>query len=172
MVSIGPNSQSNIFSHMYDIMDIRPSVKEKEKYFSKSIMENISTNIDFKKFLYIVKLAKLENLLNSQDRDFTLFVPSDKYISDISEDFFINMDYYTARQIVRSSMIENRIPAELLEDNPACYFKTKDPFNTLFVSNVSGKTYLNKKIQIIGKDIILSNGIIHLIDGLVIPIII
>ena len=172
MVSIGPNSQSSNFSHMFDIRDIRLFPPNKEQYFPNSIMENLRTNLNFTKFLYIVRLAKLEKLLNSPEREFTLFVPSDKDISDINEDLFINMDYPTAQHIVRSSMLENRITSDILEDNPACYFTTKDPINKLFVTNVDGKTYINKKIQVIDKDIILSNGIIHVVDKLLMPVII
>ena len=41
--------------------------------------------------------------------------------------------------------------------------------NNLFINNMNGVTYINEEIQIIHKDIITGNGIIHVIDNIILP---
>ena len=168
MVSIGPNSQSYNFTHMFSIPDLRGHLP-KQKNCPNSLMSTISNHPDFSKFHYMVKLGKLEGILNSPQADFTLFVPSDRAIAGLNEAVFMNMDDGVARHIIKSSMLNRRIPSELLEDSPASYFITKDPPNRLFITNMSGRTYINNDINIIHKDMITSNGIIHVIDKLIWP---
>lgn len=169
MVSNGPSSQSYNFTHMWDFVDLRGYSYNKKQDHTNSIMKALNTHPDFTKFRYMVKLAKLEGLLSSPQENFTLFVPSDKAIQNLEEALFINMDNITARHIVKTSMLDRRIPSELLEDSPASYFMTKDPPNRLFISNISGKTYINNNINVIQKDMIFNNGIIHVVDKLIWP---
>ena len=103
---------------------------------------------------------------------FTLFVPSDATISKIPEEIFINMDSSVARNIVKTSTLKRNIPSELLEDSPASHLITTDPINKLFITNISGRTVINESINIIHKDQPACNGIIHVIDGLLWPVII
>jgi uncharacterized surface protein with fasciclin (FAS1) repeats len=154
---------------MWDFVDLRDSDPKKQQYCPNSIMETLNTHPDFTKFRYMVKLANLENILSAPQADFTLFIPSDIAIQNLGDSVFVNMDSSTARHIVKSSMIERKIPSELLEDSPASYFITKDPPNRLFVSNMNGRTYINNNINVIHKDMILSNGIIHVVDSLLRP---
>lgn len=174
MVSIGPYSQSNNFTHMFDFTDLQTNQTKKQSigYCPNSLMSIIHKNPDFSKFKYLVKLANLENILDSSQANFTLFIPSDNQIKHIPDEIFINMDSSTARHIVKSSMLEKKIPSELLEASPASYFITKDPPNKLFVGNISGQTYICDNINVIQKDIITDNGIIHVIDKLIQPYII
>ena len=79
------------------------------------------------------------------------------------------MDILTARRIVKTSMLYERIPAKILEDSPAAYYYTTDTTNRLFITNLTGVTYINNNIKIIQKDVLSSNGIIHVIDNLIIP---
>jgi len=171
MVSIGPNSQSYNFTHMFDIRDLRGCPK-KVTGCPNSLFNIINTNPDFTKFRYLVKLAKLETVLDNSQADFTLFIPSDAEIKKLGDSIFLNMDIAVARHIVKSSMLDYKITSDLLEDSTASYFITKDPPNRLFITNISGNTYINTDINIIKKDILATNGIIHVIDKLIYPTII
>ena len=168
MVSIGPYSQSCNYTHMWNKGDLRP-LSKKEQFCPHSLMGIINSNTDFTKFKYLVKLARLENILDHSQANFTLFVPSDKALQGINENIFSNMDDATARHIVRSSILNYRYPSEILESSPAIYYNTIDSPNRLFISNISGQTYINNCINIIKKDILTSNGIIHVIDKLIQP---
>jgi hypothetical protein len=171
MTSTGPYSQSNNFQHMFDLHDLRGCLPKKGEC-SNSLLALINNHTDFTKFKYIVKLSKLDGILNNPQADFTLFVPSDDAIQGLGEEVFINMDDATARHIVKSSMLDRKIPEELLKDSPASYFLTKDPPNRLFISNISGRTCIENDINIIHFDMQAANGIIHVIDKLIWPTII
>lgn len=172
MVSVGPTTQSYDLSHMYLIPDLRSTGPVKQNIDPTSLLGIINSNTDFRKFRYILNLSGMSGRYSDPQGEFTIFVPSDSTIAQIPEEVFINMDSSTARTIVSSSTFKRRIPSELIEDYPASYFITADPINKLFITNISGRTVINDCINVIKKDIIASNGIIHVVDGLLWPIII
>jgi uncharacterized surface protein with fasciclin (FAS1) repeats len=168
MVSIGPYTESYNMRHMFDMQDLRGCLPKKVSC-PNSVSEILNSHPDFKRFAYMMKLSKLDPTYSGPQANLTLFVPSDKAISFIPEGVFTNMDDSTARHIVRSYTLNRRIPSEVLEDSPAAYFMTRDPPNRLFVSNLSGRTYLNNDVNVIHKDLEASNGIIHVIDNILWP---
>ena len=169
MTSCGPNTQCYNFTHMFDIQDRRGKYPIKTAC-PNSILDIIQKHSDFSKFLYMVKLARLEHILNNIQADFTVFIPSDYFLkTKVNDNIFVNMDPNTAFHIVKSSMLNNRIPSEILDDSPAAFYYTADENNRIFISNISGQTYLNNDIKIIKKDILAVNGIIHITDGLFHP---
>ena len=80
------------------------------------------------------------------------------------------MDRGTARGIIQSSTLNKKIPSELLTDSMACYFYSLYPPNRLYMNTIRGELYVNNDIRVIGKDILATNGIIHVIDKLIDPI--
>lgn len=168
MVSIGPNTQSHNFSHMWNIRDLRGQ-RPKQPECPNSLMSIINKTPDFSKFGYMVKLAKLDGIYSNLQANFTIFVPSNDAIKGLGDEVFVNMDSSTARHIVLSSTMDRKIPSELIEYSPASYFYTKDNPNRLFITNMSGKTSINTDIDVIHKDIMASNGIIHVINSLIWP---
>ena len=165
MVSNGPSTQSNNFTHMFEFVDLRGSAPQK-KYDPNSIMGVINNTRYFSKFKYIIEKAMMNDILGSQQANFTLFIPTDLGLGDKN---LADIDVGSARQIVKSSMLDRKITSELLEDSPASFFMTNDPYNRIFVRNIGGVTYINDDIKIIQKDIIIGNGIIHVIDKLLRP---
>jgi len=165
MVSTGPYSQSNNFTHMFDFVDLRGNVSCREDD-NNSIMGIINNNPNFSKFKYIVERARMNTTLSDLQSNFTLFIPLDTFISKLEIE---DMDISMARNIVRSSMLDKKITSELLEDTKVAYFFTKSKSNNLFINNMNGITYINGDIQIIQKDIITGNGIIHVTDKIIWP---
>lgn len=168
MVSNCPATQSYNFTHMWDFTDLRGPTP-KDNYCPNSLMEIINNHSNFSKFRHMVKLAKLDGVLAGAQADFTLFVPSDNAFRGINDAVFMNMDDATARHIVKSSMLDRKLSSDVIKDSPASYFITKDPPNRLFISNISGKTYINNDINVIHFDQMAKNGIIHVIDKLIWP---
>lgn len=169
MTSISPNSMSLVNSHMYDMVDLRKCINEPKKYSKGSIMNIIDNNKDFTRFAYIIKLARLDGVLNDIQANFTVFVPSDKMINNISEGVFTNLDISNSRQIVLASILKHKITSELLSYNPSNYFITMNPTEKLFITNINNVTYISNKIKIIIKDIQATNGLIHVVDQLIWP---
>lgn len=180
MTSCMPYSESYNMKHMTHIRDIRgPNVRFSDsnskqsrgelKINQSSIMGTIANNPNFSKFRYILKLSNLQGIYNDPQANFTLFVPSDKELSKIPEGVFTNMDDATARHIVHSSTLRNRITSTLLEDSPASYFVTMSRINKLFITNINGETLINNSLKVIEKNIECNNGLIHVVDGLLWP---
>jgi uncharacterized surface protein with fasciclin (FAS1) repeats len=153
---------------MFNMTDNRGSLP-KTVPCKNSLLGIIESNPDFSIFLYIVKLANQTEFLNNLQANFTLFIPSDNELKYINQNVFINMDPNTAWHIVKSSTLKDRITSEVLEDSPAAFYYTADEANRLYITNISGNTYINGNIKIIKKDVLANNGIIQVIDGLIVP---
>ena len=169
MTSCGPNTQSMNFSHMFQFNDINGRLPKKT-YSKNSIMDVIEYHPDFTKFSYIIKLAEMDDIFGKNQANFTLFVPSNTSIKNIPEDIFLNMDQGDAKNIVQASLLDYRIPKELLTDSPAAYFNTLSPQNRIFVTNINSKTKINNNLNVVHFDIICTNGIIHVVDKLITPL--
>ena len=177
MVSIGPNSQSYNFTHMFDITDLRGNLPVLT-YCKNSISGFLFANKEFSKMFALLKKAKLDGQYNQSQADVTLFVCPDKYMKLNPENASISQ----ARTFILTCSLNRRIPMELIEDSPAAYYDTKaEQCNRLFISNMNNRTYISnpnsrngqlcpgKNIQVIHEDILCSNGIIHLVDGVITP---
>ena len=165
MVSIGPNSQPNNMTHMFDFIDSRGPSKKKEVNLN-SLMGVINNTEEFSVFKCFVEKSLLCDILASYQANMTIFVPHNSAFNGIELN---DIDISFARHIVKGSSLDRKIPSELLEDSAASYFVTKDPPNRLFIRNVEGTTFINDYSKIIHKDIITSNGIIHVVDKLIVP---
>ena len=171
MTYLAPSNQYYDFTHMYNIQDIRGQLPIKISC-PGSLLYILEHEPDFKYFYNLVKKADLEGVYNNIQADFTIFVPSDSFLEmrGINEGYFVNMDKNTAINIVQASTLPNKIPSELLEYSRAIYFYSIDKINRLFISNDASKnTKINNIIHVIKKDIMATNGILHVVDGLINP---
>jgi len=168
MVSIGPYNEAMNFRHMFDKYDLRGpypiAVPSKN-----SISDIINNSHQFSRFSYILKLSKLEYTYGQQEANFTLFIPTDKSIQHIPEAVFTNMDIATARNIVKASTVNRKISIDVLRDSPASYILTENLPNRLLVTNINGETYINNNNRLVGFQAHATNGIIHVVDSLLIP---
>ena len=171
MTAITPGSQPLLMTHMYSLPDLRKSgcPGGKYAYNPTSLMGILAGNPQFSRFTYIMKLAKFDGLYNDPQANFTLFAASDKALSNIPEYVFTNMDMSSARHLVKISTLAGIISSSLLEDSPASYFITTDRANKIYITNIRRTTYICNNIKVVHKDIEASNGMIHLVDGLIRP---
>jgi uncharacterized surface protein with fasciclin (FAS1) repeats len=166
MTSCSPNTQPQNYTHMMRFQDYSG-----EKFIvedKNSIYGLLLNHPDFTLFTSILEKSDLYKVYNDSQANFTLFAVSDKYLKPIKNQI-CQLDLAMSRHIIEASTILRRIPSELIEDSPVSYFYTKDPNNKLFITNISGQTYINNDIKVITKDILANNGIIHCIDKLIIP---
>ena len=170
MTSNTPATQAYNFTHMFDQPDLRTcSSNKKPVYSQNSMMSIIDKHPDFTKFKYMIQLSDFQEIFDDSQTNFTVFIPSDDTLQKIGKNVFTNMDRTTARSIINASILNHRIPSEILADSPASYFATRHKYDRLFITNINGRTYLNNCVNVIHKDWIASNGIIHVIDGLIVP---
>mgnify|MGYP001289925403 CR=1 FL=1 len=170
MVSLGPYHEKTSNMYILDQRLPRGSAYSKQVECPNSLSYIISNEKRFSKFRYILRLSKLNNLYNDIQSNSTLFVPTDNFLQNIPESVFINMDLLTARQIIKASTLKNRITNDILKDNPSCYFITENSTNKLLVTNFNNQTKLNNQINLLDEEIFANNGIIHVIDDLILPL--
>ena len=141
-----------------------------KKYYEDSIMDILDKNKDFSIFSLIVKRANLEHMLNdiySEYNNFTLFVPTDKYLSYIPMCYLVNLDPNISRKLVLSSILDNKIPIELLETCISLFVPTKQQNCDLYINKRDdNKVYINNS-KIVDNEIICKNGIIHIVDNFI-----
>ena len=169
MTSSGPNTQPMNFTHMFKFTDIRGNLPVKT-YSTNSITDVLSYHPDFTNFFYLVKLAEMDDILDKGTDNYTLFVCSDSSMKPKDNTEILNMDQGDAKNIIKSSLLSNRIPKELLKDSPAAYFNTLSGQNRLFITNINDNTRLNNELNVIFFDIVCTNGIIHVVDSLINPL--
>jgi len=170
MVSIGPYTQSYDMKHMYDFPDRRKNDAIKKcSYPADSLMGIINSTSDFSIFSDIVKKARYDNKLSDILSDYTVFVPSNFHLKNKHTlDYLNNIDESLAREIVNFSMMQRKIDQQVLQSSPSSTFPTIDRSRIRF-NTCNNVTILQNHIKIIHWNYQASNGLIHVIDGLLIP---
>ena len=101
-------------------------------------------NKDFSRFYYMTELAGLHDKFNSPVANLTLFVPSDIYLEEkYPEMLFVNMDRYTAREIVLYHTLNKRITYDMLLSQKAMKLSTmvdKEIFAHILCENIGNGT--------------------------------
>lgn len=169
-----PSNESRDIKFMYDLPDLMPSSKYKNKIIlDKKICENtllgfINKNLNiFSKFMFIIKISEMENLFMQMEFNKTLFLPVNDLIPD---DLLENLDQNLAKAIVNFSLFFRIIDKNLLTSSPAYYLMSNyKPLPRLLITNINNKIQLNGCATIIDYNIKLNNGIIHVIDKVLIP---
>lgn len=168
MTTTGPDTQSYDFKHMYSFTDLNG--KRPELCILKnSIYDILKKNGGFTKFLSIADKADKCVRINDIQANCTMFIPHDKFLAEIPEDFFSEMDDGLARQIMASLTLRNKINGELMQSSPVSYFATMNPRMRMYVTNINGKTTINNCVTVVQYDVECSNGIIHLVNGIIVP---
>lgn len=170
MVSIGPYTQAYDMKHMYDFVDLRGKRKPCD-YNTNTLMGIIGNNPDFTIFTKIVKKAGYTGKLSDKQADFTIFVPSDSELKNkYSQQFLDNIDDGLSRQILAFSMMNRKIDQQLLQSSPVSIFPTLDRSSSMYVNTVSDITMLPNCTKVIHWNHPAENGIVHVIDNLLVPV--
>ena len=171
MVSIGPYTQAYDMKQMYDLPDRRrESEKKKCSYPDHSLMGEINSNPNFTIFAKIAKKARFDTKLSELQADFTVFVPADSYLrKKYNQEFLNNMDIGLAIQIMNFSMMRRQLDQNILQSSPVSIFPTIDRSSSMNMSTVNSKTMLENCVSVIHWNHPATNGLIHVVDDLLIP---
>lgn len=138
-------------------------------------------------FRELVRIARMEDIFNDPQANFTIFAPSDLMfprttlkacIGDkIEEKEVLAINFELARTMVNSVILPTILSTTMMMQSTYTVYKTRDKINTLTVTTphcvqFEPQTYnkppfgivLNGKSRIVVPDIIASNGIVHTID--------
>lgn len=170
MSAIGPYSQSYDMKHMYNISDFRyknnnPPVCYNNGSITDWIMKNPSTKL----FANILQRSLLANIYDDNQANFTLFIAKDEYIR-MYESQITHFDILTSKNIINMYTLPNRFPLEIFRRSKiGIYPSRKYPYSMLIETNNKNNIIIDKSIEVIEGDIICNNGIIHIIDNLIVP---
>jgi uncharacterized surface protein with fasciclin (FAS1) repeats len=158
------------FTFLYDnIKD------EKEKILKNSLLYIIENEERLTMFRYMVKLSNLDWYFNDIQTCATVFIPTDEYISRKYPGMVENLDVNTAYKIVTYSIVPKKVSKKGLLYSGMFYLDTKCKTTRLMIDSTNGEhnIIINKnkigQVNILQTDIQAINGIIHIIDSLLIP---
>lgn len=144
--------------------------EKKKESCCNTIWDYLNNSECYTIFKCIVLKADMCELLDNPCYNYTLFAPKDSCLCNINLN---NIDKSTAIQIVKSSLLEEKIPSEILLMNNISYYSTLNPVQKLIISNNNGLLFINANspdcIHINEVDIMVDNGIIHSTNELIIP---
>jgi hypothetical protein len=169
MVSFQCNSQPLMYNHMVFFQDLRSKTAPEICVCENSIFAYIYKQPRFSKFQKLVVRAQMEGFLNDDQANMTVFIPEDKYLTHLPADFFDTIDPSLARAILSASTIPKRLKKDLLTSSPVSYIQSRNPAMRLYVTNVSNVCTLNNCARVIQFDNVRKNGIVHLVDNLIMP---
>jgi len=154
------------------------------KYEKDTMMEYIAANENYSYFYYLLKKGATAPLLNSLAVNYSVFLPDNNAIrntfGDYTENVIMNMDKYTAKEIVLYHILPMFIPLNVLQSSQAMYLETK--INNSIHANIlcqtkrvsadsPAYTILNNKIKVSEQinNKLFQNGLLHGIEQLLIP---
>jgi uncharacterized surface protein with fasciclin (FAS1) repeats len=167
---MNPTNERYLLRQMYDFPDLNPSCITSPIYPDNTLMGEINKNLDFSIFSTIVKKARFDIKLSEKQSDFTLFVPSDFYLKrKYSKNSLNNIDENLARQILSYSLMKRKLDKNLLQSSPTSLYPTINRSHLMDISTVNGITLLQRRVKVIHWNHLTDNGLIHVVDDLLIP---
>jgi uncharacterized surface protein with fasciclin (FAS1) repeats len=79
------------------------------------------------------------------------------------------MDKGYAKEIINSALINRKIDYNLLTSSPVSYLYTRNPKMRMYVTNINETTRINDCVNVLEYNINRTNGLIHIVDGLILP---
>ena len=164
MTSIGPNSNSLNFTHMYDFVDLRgPLPLPLESMNQGSLLWHINNIQEISNFLDIINIAKVDKKLDDLSNSYTIFAGKNGTFT-----FNESLQRGTASQIIQTNMMNRKIPIELLENSYSAEYPTLHRVSKIYTNIKDGHLTLNGKVKITNQ-IMCENGILYITDGLLTP---
>lgn len=169
MTSMGPATPSTDMTHMYtftnDWVQTKPlSVCAKPG----SILDFVLNNPNLSRFYEILNKSNMSFEFNDNPMKMTLFVVPDEFMPT-NPAFYQNMDRGTARRIISMMTMNKQISGTLLVSCPSAYYSTLNKDQRIYIINTKEQTIINNVANIITYDIVCQNGVIHVLNRLLLP---
>lgn len=146
--------------------------KEVCRISPNTISGYINSHQGYKLFGWMIKLAEMELKMGNEQFDQTLFLVNDENLRQQfgNDEFFINMDKHKAIHILGAHLLNKKIHKRTLESQRLTKLFTKNQQTELMFLNNYGDITINNIARLIEADIKLQNGVIHIIDRLLLPV--
>jgi uncharacterized surface protein with fasciclin (FAS1) repeats len=144
------------------------AAKTAEKEMSKDIVDTAVAAGSFSTLVAAVQKAGLVDTLKGEG-PFTVFAPTDEAFAKLPEGTVETLlqNPEKLKQILTYHVIPGKVMAEKVVGIP--YAKTAAG-SPVFITVKDGSVYLNQKAKVVKTDIATSNGVIHVIDQVILPL--
>ena len=149
-----------------------PMVGGAEMFPTKTIAENASASADHTTLVAAVKAAGLVDTLKGAG-PFTVFAPTDDAFAKLPagtvEGLLKPENLETLKNILLYHVVPGTVMAADVVTLDGKSADTAFAGKSIAISVKDGKVYLNKNVQVIITDIETTNGVIHVIDTVLLP---
>lgn len=142
----------------------QPQVKP---YNKGSIMDTLMNHSPL--MAYFAQYSGLDEMLNDTETRYTCFAPCKKYCEMYWNLFQGNIDHLKARNFVLSSVVKYKISEKELTNFDI--IPSLNRYSTIDVRYLPLKKVieLNRSLVIVNGDVDCTNGVVHLINGIIEP---
>jgi len=153
---------------LYTTLNPRSVCCKPEREIPNTLRKIINANANFSIFNCILEKSGID--IFDDCYNYTMFIPTNEYLCNID---YNNIDRSLARNIIFSSVLNEKIPSELLKSATISYYQTLNPVQNLIISCENNSLYINSNsyecVKVVYEDIMATNGIIHIINDLMMP---
>ena len=157
----------------YDLSDLRRIENKEPEYRRNSVMGFLKNHSDFQIFSYILKIAKMDIIVDQVQFNSTLFVCNDEFLKmKYGEELFMNLDRNSAIKILNSHILPRIVGKKTLLSRRLSILDTKDDRTQLSVINNNGNLSVAtncNKLNFMSDEIKLDNGSVYVLDGIFFP---
>lgn len=165
MIPSNPNSVSLNFTHRWHIQDLRSPEPITTEIPLDSISGYLKSDPNFCKFFEILnRSGSLLRFADKQNRS-TLFITPDIYLQDLDLN---RIDRSQAIDIIQAATLPRLVTCYDIQ-NPSYQQLWNDIGDRILALTHNGRTLLNDKYVLLESDIVMNNGIIHIINGMLEP---
>ena len=173
---MGPYTQPQDYTHMYDLVDLPPERSRLDTSLGTTqpklpkemtMYAYLESTPDLSKFFQIVLLAGYASVLDMCTSSYTILAVEDENISD---EYMKQLDICRARRTLWGCMIHYVIPVEIMADSAVALYETRDRSNKALITRGGNQLYVDGNNPILKGNIRLLNGMIHIVSKLRSPV--
>ncbi len=142
-------------------------VEEKPKV--ENIVETAKTNTDFNTLVDAFVAADLDETLASEQELYTVFAPTDAAFAELDDEYLANLvnnDTATLTKILTYHVVSGKLMSTDLSDDT----RIETIQGKYITVNIEGENVYVDDAMVTSTDIECSNGVIHIIDTVIVPI--
>jgi ribosomal protein L33 len=154
---------------MWNFIDLNTDKPPEIICRENTVYNVLQSNPNFSIWKRIVDRSGMAEQMNERELNSTLFICSDDKLRNAPKGFFEKMDNGMCRQVLKASLMDKIIDRDLLTSSPVSYYYTKNPDMRMYITCISNRVMVNNRLTFEKYDIKCSNGMIHILDGIIIP---
>jgi uncharacterized surface protein with fasciclin (FAS1) repeats len=134
----------------------------------QNIVETATANADFNTLVDTVVAAGLDETLSDEEALYTVFAPTDTAFAELDEEYLadlVNNDTANLTKILTYHVLSDKVMSTDLSDG----MNVTTLEGTKITIHINGTDVMVNDSNVTSADIVCSNGVIHVIDKVIIP---